>query len=186
MFFITGYSADISTDNESSYADYMAEHPRPPPVDKKAANLLATGIEAGSPAPEGSYPPSDGTPADPMSESGATPGQIGAPAGRGSGRGRGRGSGRGTGARRKPGPPKKNKALPPPIVGPISEAAPAMDNLASTALTAEPSLATSTTSNADTPNVDDAASTSENQPKDASNMEPASVESQDTSMAAAV
>lgn len=92
----------------------MVEHPRPPPVDKKATAVPAIGVslEAGSPVPEGSYPPSEGTPADGPPENGLAP----ASAGRSNGRARGKAV-RAGGPRKKPGPPKKNKALPPPIVG---------------------------------------------------------------------
>lgn len=95
----------------------MIEHPRPAPVDKKATAIPAIGssLEAGSPVPEGSYPPSDGTPADAASESGPSQSHTGTPTGRGSTRGRSR-AGRAAGPRKKPGPPKKTTAVPPPII----------------------------------------------------------------------
>lgn len=133
----------------------MIEHPRPPPVDKKATSTLPGGLETGSPVPEGSYPPSDGTPAEAASESGAAAGLPGTAAARGSRRARGSARGRGTGPRRKPGPPKKNATLPPPIVGGSTDSAavtPAPDpsNQINTSL--DPSVASSATSNANTTN----------------------------------
>jgi hypothetical protein len=146
----------ILTDNESKYADYMVEHPRPPPIDKKAITAATAIGGDGSPAPEGSYPPSEGgTPADLPSEGGAAAGHTGTPTGRGRGRGRGgRGGGGPAAPRRKPGPPKKNKAIPPPIAGLAGSTTPMIGSaLASSSATAAPeaSTASSTGSKADTP-----------------------------------
>jgi hypothetical protein len=70
----------------------MIEHPRPPPVDKKALAASVVAGEVGSPMPEGSYAGSDGTPGDgaaaPAKRRKRLPGEP----------------------KRKPGPPKKVKA----------------------------------------------------------------------------
>lgn len=131
----------------------MLEHPRPPPVDKKAipaVSAVGSTLDAGSPAPEGSYPPSDGTPADAASESGPSQSHAGTPTGRGGGGGRGRGrAARAPGPRRKPGPPKKAKALPPPIIGSTiasTLSTPSADATTSSAALPDASAASSTMS----------------------------------------
>lgn len=95
-------------DKESPYASHMIEHPRPPPVDKKAlaASLAANTGEAGSPHAE--YAGSDGV----SVEGGAAKKRKRAPGE----------------PKRKPGPPKKAKAGTPiaPIAAPgMASATPA-------------------------------------------------------------